>query len=90
MYNIHKSQNHRVENSVFSVALILCDINFGETRCCENAICVTYEFCLLDKYQPSKSAKIHQNPNSEPLDVLNWLILHFKDPQIWFHVKSAW
>ena len=27
--------------------------------------------------QPSKSAKIHKNQNSEPLNVLKWPILHF-------------
>ena len=48
------------------------------------------EFCSFGKYQPSKSAKIKTNLNSEPLDALKWLILHFKNPQNWFHVKSDW
>ena len=35
------------------------------------------EFCQFGKLQPSKSAKIPENQNSEPLNVLKWLILHF-------------
>ena len=48
------------------------------------------EFCSFCKLQPSKRAKIHKNQNSEPLNVLKWLILHFENPQNWFHVKSEW
>ena len=43
------------------------------------------EFC---SFQPSKSAKIHKNQNSEPPNVFKWQILHFKNPKNWFHVKS--
>ena len=35
-----------------------------------------------------KNAKIHKNQNSKPLNVLKRLILHFYNPQNWFHVKS--
>ena len=37
-----------------------------------------------------KSANIHENQNSEPLHVVKWLILHFQNPQNWFHVKFEW
>ena len=30
------------------------------------------------------------NRKSEPLNVLKWQILYFKNPQLWFHVKSEW
>ena len=43
-----------------------------------------YEFCSFGEFQPSKSAKFHKNQNSEPLNVLKWQILHFKNLQIDF------
>ena len=49
-----------------------------------------YEFCSFGKFRPSKSAKNHKNQNSEPLNVVKWLILDFKNPKNWFHVKSEW
>ena len=49
-----------------------------------------YEFCSFGKYQPSNSVDIQNIQNSEPLNVLKWLILHFKNPQKRFHVKSEW
>ena len=30
------------------------------------------EFCSLGNFQPSKSAKIHENQNSKPLIELKW------------------
>ena len=36
-----------------------------------------YEFCSFGEFQPSKSAKIHRNQKSQPLNVVKWQILHF-------------
>ena len=47
-------------------------------------------FCLFGNFQSQESAKIHKNWISEPLNVSKCLILHFKIPQNWFHVKSEW
>ena len=41
-------------------------------------------FCSFGQFQPSKSAKIHKNQNSEPLHTLNWQILQFQNPKIDF------
>ena len=57
----------------FCITEILREINFVDLRGCE--------FYSLGKFQPSKSAKIHKNLNSEPLNFVKWLILHFKNPQ---------
>ena len=35
------------------------------------------KFCSFGQLQPLKSAKIHKNKDSEPLNVLEWYILHF-------------
>ena len=40
------------------------------------------------RFQPSKSAKIHENQNSDPLNVLKWHIFNFKNPRNRIHVKS--
>ena len=37
-----------------------------------------------------KCAKNHKDQSSEPLNVLKWLTLHFKNPWNWVHVKSEW
>ena len=64
----------------FSATWILREINFGELRSCKTAILAilgAVNFWYFGKYLPSKSAKIHENQNSEPLNVLKWQILHF-------------
>ena len=68
----------------FSVTQILREIKFGEIRSYENAVSsiLMTEFCYFIRFQPSKSAEIHKNQNSEPLNVLKWQILHFLIPQI--------
>ena len=45
---------------------------------------------FFGQFQSSKSEQMHKNQNSEPLNGLEWNILHFKNPQNWFHVKSEW
>ena len=47
-----------------------------------------YAIIAIGDFQPSKSAKIHGNQNSEPLNVLNCHFWHFYNPQNPFHVKS--
>ena len=37
-----------------------------------------------------KSAKIHKNQNSEPLNVLKWQIFRLYIRHLWFHVKFEW
>ena len=54
------------------------------------AIFVPLNLVDLEKFQVSKNAKIYKCYNSKPLNVLKWLILHFKYPQNLFHIKSAW
>ena len=64
----------------FSVTLILREINFEESRISKIAIYCNSkgsELCLFGKLQPLKSAKIHENQNSEQLNVLKWQILYF-------------
>ena len=51
---------------------ILREINFGESRSAQTAL-----FAIFGKFQPSKSAKIHKNQNSEPLNVSKWQTLNF-------------
>ena len=68
----------------FSITHILREINFMHSRSAKTAIFAIKkgsEFCSFGKFQPSKSAKIHKSKNSEPLDVVKWLILHFKNSQ---------
>ena len=64
----------------FPATQILREIIFGEIRSAKNAVFAifgTLNFVNLLNTQPSKSAKIPKNKNSEPLNVLKWLILHF-------------
>ena len=68
----------------FSITHILCEINFGDSRSAKTAVFAllgSVNFCPFGKYQASKSARIHENQNSEHRKVLKWLILHFKNPQ---------
>ena len=44
----------------------------------------SFEFCSFGKLQPSKSAKIHKNQNSGPLNVLKW---PFWRPEIYKNTK---
>ena len=52
--------------------------------------CTSSKSVIFVILRARKSAKILKNPDSEPLNVLNWQVLHFYNPQNWFHVKSAW
>ena len=57
----------------FPITQILREINFVDSRSAKNAIFAILggcEFCSFGKFQPSKSAKMHKNQNSEPLNVL--------------------
>ena len=72
---------------IFSVAQILREINFRKARSSEiAAFChfMGFELCPFSKFQPSKSAKIHKNENSEPPNVLKWQIRQLKmSHKIW-------
>ena len=59
-----------------SITQILCEVNFGNFKVLEMAIfailgALESEFCLLGRYQLLKSAKIHENQNSQPKYVKN-------------------
>ena len=57
----------------FCIIEILREIKFGDSRSAKSAvfaILAAVSFVHLVKIQPSKSAKIHKNPNSEPLNVV--------------------
>ena len=57
----------------FSITQILREINFGESRSSKIVIFANLgggsAFCLFGKFQPSRSAKIHEIQNSEPLNL---------------------
>ena len=56
----------------FSVIKILRGINLGECRNPKTTIFAIFkisEFCSFGEFQLSKSAKMHKNKNSEPLNV---------------------
>jgi len=64
----------------FSVIQILREINFRESRSSKNvifAILNPSEFGFSSNFSLPKSAKIHKNQTSEPLNVLKCRILHF-------------
>ena len=70
-------RGHR-EFQDFSISQILCEINFWDSRSSKTAVFAIFakdcEFCSFGKFQPLKIARIHENQNSEPLNVLKWLI----------------
>ena len=53
----------------FSLTQILREINFGQSKA-EFGHFIVSELCECGRFQPSKSAKIHENQNSEPLNVM--------------------
>ena len=55
----------------FPITQILREINFGESRSSKTAL---FAFCLVGKFQPTKSAQFHNEQNSEPLNVEKWQI----------------
>ena len=61
----------------FSITQILREVNFWNSRSAKTATFAILGAVDFVKYQLSKSAKIHENQNSEPLNLLKWLILHF-------------
>ena len=58
----------------FSVIQILREINFAEPRCYKNAVFCNFRGSEFGQFQRSKSAKIHEIINSEPVNVLQTLI----------------
>jgi len=69
----------------FSVIHILREINFGEFGSSKKAIFAIFwalNFVALVNFSLQKVAKIHENQNSKPLNVLKYQILHFYNPQI--------
>ena len=61
-----------MEISRLSLNEILREINVGKSRSLKTAGFGNFEdneFCRFGKFQPSKSAKIHNDQNSEPLNV---------------------
>ena len=71
---------------VKSILRILCRI----AKTAIFAILRAVNFVQMVNFSLKKSTKIHKNQNSEPLNVVKWLILNFKTPKNWFHVKSEW
>ena len=63
----------------FSISQILREIKFWDSRSAKTTLLPLYVNFV--NYQPSKSAKILGIQNLEPLNVLKWQILHFKNPQ---------
>ena len=64
----------------FAISQILREINFGDYVSAKTAVFNHFggcEFCSFGELQPSKSAKIHENQNLEPLNVLKRQFLHF-------------
>ena len=55
----------------FSITQILREINFVDSRCSKTAV--------LAILQALKVQKFMKNHTSEPLNVLKWLILYFKN-----------
>ena len=53
------------------------------------AILGAVNFVILVDFSLQNVQKFIKNHYSEPLNKLNWQILHFQNPQNWFHVKSA-
>ena len=45
------------------------------------------EFCWFGKFWCSKSAKIHESQNSEPINVFKWQIFRPYIQQLWFHAS---
>ena len=67
----------------FYVLQILREINFRESKSPKTAGFAIFEalkFVDLVNFSHPKSAKIHRNEKSEPLKVLQWQILHSKNP----------
>ena len=52
-------------------------LNFNFWRISAFKGCKKLPFLPFGKLQPSKSAKIHENQNAEPVNELKWQILHF-------------
>jgi len=74
----------------FCITEILREINFVDSRSAKTAdfpflkIKKGCEFWSFGTFQPSKNAIIHKNQNSEPLNVVKWLILPLKILKIEF------
>ena len=55
-----------------------------------SVIQILREINLWVGFSLQKVQKYHKNQNSQPLNLLKWQILHFKNPQNLFHLKSEW
>ena len=55
--------------SIIQITQILREINFGQSKA-EFGHFIVSELCECGRFHTSKSAKIHENQNSEPLDML--------------------
>ena len=63
----------------FSITQFLREINFEDSRSAKSAIFPilgAVNFVYLVNFSLQKSAKIHKNQNSEPLNVVKWQISH--------------
>ena len=71
-----------------SIIQILHEINFGDPRNPITTVFATLgalKSINLADFSLFKSATIHENPKSEPFNVLKWQILHiYVDPKIDF------
>ena len=68
----------------FSVTQILREIIFRKSRSAKPAVFAilrAVNFVHLMKFSLQKLQKFMKNQNSEPLNVVKWLILPFKNPQ---------
>ena len=75
----------------FPITQNLREINFGEIQNSKTPVYAYFEaldFVNLVNFNLQKEQKFLQNHNSGPLNVLEWQILHFENPQISFYVKS--
>ena len=68
----------------FCITEILREINFEDSRSAKSAVFAilgAVNFVHLVNFSLQKVQKFIKNQNSEPLNVVKWLILHFKNPQ---------
>ena len=64
----------------YCITQILREINFGDSSSAKTAVFAilgAVNFVHLVNMSLQKSAKIHQNQISEPLNVVKWLVWHF-------------
>ena len=92
------SQTFTLHNKVWifkylSAIQILREINFevsGISKTAIFAILGAVNFVHLGNFTLAKVQKCIKNQIQSLCMCVKWLILHFKNPQNWFHVKSEW